>query len=857
VAIRFLILLALRWAVRRVLQSLLFVIGVAVGVAMLVGVDAANASAGRAFRLSVETVTGRTTHQIIGGPAGVPSELYRHLRTELGIRAAAPVIEGHVRAVDFGGEPLLLLGVDPLAEAPFRSYLVPAAKVQGENGPSGNSIFRLIVEPGTVVVSRSLAERYHLASGSTLRIGYRSVQAEVRVVGILEPRDATSREALDSVVLADIATAQELIGLPGRITRIDLIVPDATELARIQEGLPPGLTLVQPSANSEALGQMAETFQLNLQALSLLALVVGVFLIYNTVSFGVLQRRATLGILRAEGATRRQVFIIVLTEAMLLGLLGTVIGLLAGALLARSLVGLVAQTISDLYYRVQVQQVHITPLILGKGTAAGLVTSLLAAAVPAWEATHVPPVSAMRRSEIERRARRLIPWATTGAVALLGTGLALLALPTHSLLVSFAALFFLLLGSALLTPLALLLLMRSAVPITARMFGLVGRMAPRATMQALSRTAVAVAALAVAVSVTVGVSIMVASFRDTVEDWLDTTLGADVFITAADDAHETSLDLDPMLVGRVSAVEGVAHVASVRVAAVRAPDYPQLPPVHVAAITDDIARRPRRTAWNLAPGGDYWAALQAGQVMVTEAFAYRRGITPQHNTLTLLTDRGPQTFTVAAVYYDYATDQGTVLMSQAQYRRLFDDPYITSLAVSLVPGITTEEVISRLRTALADQDLEIQSNASLRTRVFEVFDRAFAVTVALRLLAMLVAFIGILSALLALHIGRMREYGGLRAVGMTPGQLWRLVLLQSGLMGGAAGVLALPMGLMLALVLIAIINVRSFGWTIYFTQPTGAVVQAVGLAVVAALLAGLYPAWRAARVAPGEALRNE
>jgi putative ABC transport system permease protein len=268
----------------------------------------------------------------------------------------------------------------------------------------------------------------------------------------------------------------------------------------------------------------------------------------------------------------------------------------------------------------------------------------------------------------------------------------------------------------------------------------------------------------------------------------------------------------------------------------------------------------RRFVWNSA-GADYMDVLadtERSAVMVSEPFAFRRGITQEHNTLTLMTDRGAHTFTVVGVYYDYSTDQGSVFMADRLYRQFYDDPFISTMAVFLEPGADGAQVLEAIRAqVISGTDLIARSNRALRDSVFEVFDRTFAITMALRVLAVVVAFIGILSALMSLQLEQTRQYGVLRAIGLTPRQLRDYTLLQTGLMGITAGVLALPVGLALALILIYVINVRSFGWSMTFTLLPGELVLAFGVAVLAALAAGIYPAGRLARLSTARALRSE
>ena len=840
-----------RYISRRPFQSILFVLGVALGVAVVIAIDIANGSASRAFALSSESIIGRATHQIVGGPNGFDSTWYASLRIDLGIKRSAPVVSEFVR-VSGSDRALRLLGVDPLVEAPFRPYLAGEAE-----RVDFVALNRLIAEPGAVVISHSLAQALKLALNDPLDISAGGRFTAARVVGVIQPDNPTSRQALDDLVITDIATAQEIVGLVGRIHRIDLILDADDDLGGIRQVLPPGVSLVDVKREN-ALDQMTAAFEINLQALSLLALVVGLFLIYNTVTFSVVQRRHIIGILRSLGTTQAQIFALILGEAFTLGLIGTALGVGLGLIFGRGAVALVAQTISDLYFTVNVQNIAIDRLSLVKGAAVGLLASAGAAVLPSYDATRTPPAGVMKRSSEEEQTRRLLPAITALAVVMNLLGLALLQLPTMSLYVSFAALFFIIVGSALFTPVALLLGMRLLLPVTERLFGVLGRMAPRAVTRSLSRTSVAVAALTIAVSVIVGVSAMIASFRTTVSDWLGNSLGAQIFISPPlFTSNYASVDVDAVVLERAGMIEGVRAISSARTVSVAAPDYPDLLAVNLLASDFDIAEEGRRFKWTKVPPAEHQAALDEGQVMVSEPFAFRRGITEAKSRITLTTDRGDRSFEIFGVYYDYSTDQGTVYMARSVYNRFFDDPFISSLAVFIEPQADPTAVMGDLRDRLADFDLVVQDNDSLRSGALEVFDRAFAITIALRLLTTVIAFIGILSALMALQLEQAREYGLMRAVGMTARQLTQFTLIQTGLMGLAAGLLALPVGMVLSLVLIYVINVRSYGWTMQFTPLPGEFAEAFLVAVVAALLAGLYPALKLSRLKPAAALRSE
>ncbi|MFZ4816366.1 MAG: ABC transporter permease [Phototrophicaceae bacterium] len=848
--------LARRNLSRRLLQSVLFVLGVALGVAMVVSIDLANLSAKRGFLLSTRSLTGEATHQVIGGMDGLPTDLYRQLRVELGLRQSAPVVEGYVPVAELGGQPLRLLGVDAFADAPFRSYLTNVSVSSEVNLNAADALNRFVATPNTVLMSETLANRFGIRPGDSLTLTLEGGAVSLRVVGTLNPEDAASAQALENLLLADIATAQAVIGQPGRISRIDLILPDGYDAAPLEAILPAGARLARVTEESSAIAQMTAAFELNLQALSLLALVVGAFLIYNTVTFNVVQRRPVIGTLRSLGTTRAQIFILILSEAALLALIGTVIGLALGVILGRFTVQIVSLAISNLYFTSNVQTVNVDLFTLVKGAFIGMGISLVAALIPSWDATRTAPVGVMRRSELEDQAQKLLPLITGVALAMNVLGLGLLAIPSKSVVLSFAALFCIVVGSALFTPILLVGVMRAIVPLTERVFGLLGRMAPRAVERSLSRTSVAVAALTVAVSVIVGVSVMIASFRTTVADWLDSTLGADIFIAPPSaGVNQFSLGMPAEVMDQVAAVDGIERVSAARQVTAIAPDYPDQPPANLIAITFDIAPN-RRFVWNTFANSA--EGLAAGQVMVSEPFAFRRGITPENNTVRLMTDNGEQTFTVFGVIYDYTTDQGAVYMQLDTYHTHWNDRRVSNIGAFITPGADLEGLVDTLETeTLADQGLIVQSNRSLREGVFVVFDQAFSITIALRLLATIVAFIGILSALLALQLENTRQYGLMRAIGLTPAQLGRFTLIQTGLMGFTSGLLALPIGLALAAVLIFVINVRSFGWSMGFMPLPGQMAQAFTVAISAALIAGVYPAWRLGRLVTARALRAE
>jgi putative ABC transport system permease protein len=842
---------SLRYLLAHPWQLALSILGIALGVAVVIAVDLANESARRAFTGFAESLTGRATHRIVGGPSGVPDDLYVRLRRS-GVRSIAPVVERDVSAVDWPGRTFHLLGVDPFAEAPFRNF------VTSETASDAAPLAALLTRPAAALLARATAAQLGLRPGDTFTIRAGARRHRLELVGVLTAADSLRQRTLESLLVTDVATAQELTDTLGRLSHIDVIAPPGAAgqawLASLRAQLPPAAEVVVASASAQALADLSRGFSVNLTALSLLALFVGIFLVYNTMSFSVVQRRPLIGALRALGVTRREIWILIMTEALVLGVLATALGLPIGVLLGGGLLRLVARTINDLYVVVAVNELVLAPATLLTGAALGIGGTLVATLAPALEATRSTPRAALGRSTLESRARFLAPRLALGGAVLLAAGVGLLALNVRSLALSYAGLFTILLGAALLTPAATVGVVRLAQPLAGAVFGLLGRMATRGVEAALSRTAVAMAALMIAVSASVGVGIMIDSFRRSVVRWLETSLQADVYVSAPSlVSNRADATLPPELIERLRAVPGVAAVGTQRTVRGQSGEGPvqvivlALAPQAYRAVA--LKEGDRTTLWQRFGDGD--------AVLVSEPFAYhhRLGI---GDRVRLRSDAGDRDFPIGGIVYDYGSSAGVVLMGRRGYERFWADRGISALALYAKDPHEVDGLIEALRRAAGpEEDVFIRSNRALRDASLEVFDRTFAVTGVLRLLAMVVAFVGVLSALMAQALERAREIGVLRAQGLTPLQVWGLTASQTGFMGLVAGLLALPVGSVLALVLIFVINRRSFGWTLQVEIAPAILGQAVLLALGAALLAAVYPAWRMSAMSLPAAVREE
>lgn len=837
-------------------QLALAVFGVAIGVAAVVAIGLANESAARAFDLSVDSLSGRATHRVLGGPGGLDEDVHRRLRTELGVHTAAPVIEGTCRAIVAAGDArrptLRILGIDPLAEAPLRPHLgaFGARRTQLDVG-------RLMSEPGTVVMTAETAAALSTGEGRSLSLEVAGFTTEARVIGVLEPEDALAAQGLDHVLVTDVSTAQDLLLRPGRLDRIDILVgPD--EASALGAALPEGVRIEPAERQRGVLRDLTRAFRINLEAMGMLALLVGAFLIHNTMRFAVVQRRPLFGIARALGATPRQVFTSVLGEALLLGGAATVLGILLGLGLAHLLLGLVARTIEDFYFSMSVRELVLDGFVLAEGAALGMAACVAAAMMPAREAVRVPAREAIQRAGLETKAGPAHRRSAAIGVGLLLAGALVLRLDDRSIALAYAGILMILLATTSLAPWCTSLLLRGSSRPLRAVLGGPGRYAAQSALGGLSRTSLAVTALMLAVAAAIGLGAMIETFRGTVSTWLGTALAADVYVTVpAAMSERTEVRMDADAIAALTSMPEVGEASTYRRVEVldvdgRALELAAVVPgprtvegLSILEGTEDSAR----------------AALDRGDaLLISEPLAWRLRV-GVGDALELQTDSGRgHRLRIAAVFRDYAAERGWAMLARSRYDQLFDDRAVTSLALWAAEGTPVQALLEAARAVAAqsEQRLTVQASEGLLSASLEIFDRTFAITSVLRLLCLVVAGLGVFSALSALQLERRREVGALRAVGATPRQVAVILTGQNLLLGACAGILAVPTGLTLAWLLAAVVNRRSFGWTLLdFDFPPSTAIEAILTAVVAAGVAGIWPSLRLARVPIAAALRDE
>jgi putative ABC transport system permease protein len=850
----------------RPVRTLITVLGVALGTCVAIAIRTANVEVLKSFEESVTAVAGRATLQISGGDLGLDERVIADIRRHPAVLSASPVLHeaARIAAGPHQGKSFVIMGLDLLEAGDLRDFRV-------RDHDATQSLDRLLSREALFVGAR-LASDWGLQTGRPLDLLVGTQVYRVMIQGRVESGGRLP-SVWDRMAVMDIAAAQALFGLVGRLDRIDLVTAPGSTVAKVAEDLrrmlPPMVTVSRPSQRNEQIERMLSAFQLNLATLSAVGLMVGFFLVYNTVSFAVVQRRREIGILRALGLSRRGITVLFLSEAAVMGLVGGVLGSALGVLLARSVVRLMSRTVADLYLPVSVGPGDLLDVPSGlwlTGGGLGLAVAMLGAIAPSIGASRTAAARALAPGEYE--ATQTV---RTGVLAWIGCGgLALAAAlaikgPVRGLpLFGYASAFCLLLGLSFLAPM-LVRATRTFAGIcwgSARWAGRVtalGRIAAEQVARAPGRNAVTIGALVVGIAIMVGVGIMIQSFRHTVDLWINQTIIADLIIAPTswlqgEEAGMLTNRLPRAWAERVASLPGVEAVDTYRDVIIAISGRP------VALVSRDLRLHAERSRYLLVEGDSRVVlprTVAANGVVVSEVLASALGVRVG-DKLPLITPTGVRRFAVMGVFYDYATDGGKVVMDRELYTRIWQDESVTVIPVYTTPGVDAGAVRRRIEDTLGQEGhLVVIGNAELKQEILAIFDRTFTITYALELIAVVVALLGIVNTLLTAVLERQRELATLRAIGASARQICGLILWESAYLGLLGSALGLVGGILLSILLVDVINKQSFGWTIQFVLPGRLLVEAVGLAVAAALVAGYLPARWAAKQSVVDGLRYE
>lgn len=836
--------LILRPMLRERGRSALILIAVALGVAVVLAIDLASGAAAGSFRSSMETLSGDNDLEVTA-TGGVPQDLVGRLDTLPYRLRISPRIEDHA-TVQANGETVPLIGIDLIAEA--SDY---AGQRVAQNWDSGG--LEHINDPDAVWVTRGMGQK----AGDRMPLLINDSVHPYTVRGVIPE---TAELGTDAVVM-DIGAAQAATGKMGHVDRILIKLPEHGKLDEwehtLRRTVPQGVQLRPQGSQTDANRKMLSAFRWNLRVLSYIAVLVGAFLIYNTISVSVVRRRAQIGTVRALGASRNAVLFAFLTEAALFGFIGSLLAIPLGRLMAIGAVRLLSTTVNALYISSHAGVLTLSAASLALAFTVGIGVTLASALAPALEASRVSPTEAMARGAREYAVRVERKWDVMAAIvlALLGTAAAQAPPIAGKPLLGYVSAILLIASCALAVPSLVHGVLSTTSGLLRRMLGVEALLASRSLSGSLRRTSVLVCALATAIAMMTSVAIMVGSFRQTVISWMDTQLPADLYLrpagNPAEDRHPT---IASDFAQQLSTLPGVANVSRFRAYEI---EYQGLP-VTVASVETGAPRFDQTSGFvsGRSPAAVLKELSQPGTAMVSEPFTNKHHV-KAGDTLVLPLGSQLAHLRIVDVFYDYANERGYIILARKNMLKYLHDTAASNLAVYLKPGADLETVRAEMQRAAAHHDVLIFSNRDLRREAIRIFDQTFAITYALEAISVLVAVMGIAGALMSIVFDRRREFGLLHYLGASNGQIRRLILAEAGLIGILSNIAGLALGIALSLVLIFVINKQSFGWTIRFHWPVGILLGALSVVYVATVLAGLYPARVAQRLDPIEVIHDE
>ncbi len=802
------------------MRTFLSLIGIVLGVSVFVSVQIAIHTSIESFNATVDHVSGKANLQITSFGRGFSEEVYLRAKKVPGVMAATPVIQSISKIDEPIGEPLYLLGIDIFSDQQFRNYQF--------YDPTEEDL-QFLKDPKAIAITEKLASRHGLKKGDVLPLIFGSKKVILTITRLLK-MEGPAKSLEGNFGLMDIASAQEALEKVGLIDRIDLIVEESSGPDGVEENLkkvvPPGTEIRRPETRSGQIEKMVSAFHLNLTALSLISLVVGMFLIYNAISISVIQRRREIGMLRALGVTRSQILGLFLCEAGLIGGFGSLIGLGVGIGLAKVMLFFVSRTITALYIIVKTEHLVISPFILAGGFGIGLAASIFSAIGPAREASRIAPREALSLGTLETKVKiRLTHFSLIGIVLLLLSLLFALQKPIQQKpIFGFLSALLIVIGIAFM-------------------------------IDSMARTVITIAALMTALSMLISISIMILSFRKTVDLWVEQSINGDAFIFPGSYSLTGYSAILPLEVSReLPSLPGVKAVDSFRALEVEYRDQPAL----IAAVNGQVFLHLKTIRFTKGNSREILQSFASGQsILVTESFSLRHQVNPG-DRIRLNTPAGERNFLVSGVFYDYSTDWGMILIEKKLFQSLWNDETLHSAGIYLEEGVSLEVFKNFFREKYSKSyQVFVISHRELRNEILKIFDQTFAITYSLEFIAIFVAFLGIINSLNALIIERQRDIGILRAVGGFQKQVQKTVLIEAGMIGFFSHILGLIAGFLLSLLLIHVINKQSFGWTIQFSIPLWSLIQFWVMVMVTSTLAGFIPARRAAKMNAVDTLRME
>ena len=803
--------------VRRRMATLFSLLAIILGVALGMAVQAIHEAALNEFGRGVRVLAGTADLRLVGPASGFDETLLEQILRHPEIAVATPIVE--VEAKLASHEQLLrILGVDIFTLARVAPRLLPQSHDKSDR-------FAPLAED-SIFLSSAAQEAYGVKIGEQLTVQDGSRSLKLRVAGDLPGVVDGQRLAV-----MDIAAAQLAFGRIGKLSRIDLIVASTSSPESLRDSLqatlPAGVLLETPEAASEQSGNLSRAYRVNLSMLAAIALLTGAFLVFSAQALSVVKRRSEFAFLRALGLERATLIRWLLAEGALIGLLGGIIGVALGYGLAWAALQLLGGDLGAGYFSGLQPQLEFKPALTALYVFLGLLAGLAGAALPALQAADISPAQALKSTGDALLMRsHLRPWAGLLALTL---SLAVCFIPPLAGLPlgGYAAIAFLLAGSILLLPAAA---HRLTQPLAERGTSVAWRLAAARLVSAPGYAVVAAAGVLTSVALAVAMAIMVASFRESVDEWLSQLLPADLYLRAG--RAQSSAYMGEDLQAAIARTPGIKHLAFTRHDQLRLGEG-QAPVALIA--------RPLPADGSVLPlvGKALLSNLPA--LWISEAMADQFGWQPGR-IVSLPLGGVAREFHVNGVWRDYSRQTGALMIDLAVYRQMTGDLRVNDAAITVAEPSTTEQVANRLMALADDATLEVARPGEIRRISLHIFDRTFAVTYLLEAVAIVIGLAGVAASFASLAATRRKEFGMLRHLGVSRAQIGAMLALEGALVASIGVLGGLLAGAGIGLILIEVVNRQSFHWSMDLHVPWGALLlfasSLIALASLAAVMAG-------------------
>ena len=851
-AVRLLRLISWPYLKKHAVRSLLTVVGIVLGVAVFVAMHTANQAVFFAFERTVDRIAGASQLQVTAGEAGFPEEVLERVQGLPDVAVAVPVIEAPAGTRIAGQGNILILGVDMTGDRSLREYDLESGDEAVIDDP-----LVFLAQPDSIIITNEFASRNGLRVGDRLTLSTMIGDKPFTVRGIMRSGGLTSAFG-GNLAIMDIYAAQQVFGRGRRFDRIDLKLREgvAVEIgqAAIAKELGVGYDVQPPASRGQQLESTLAVYAISMNVSSVFALFIGMFIIYNSFSIAVTQRRSEIGILRALGAPRRQIRNLFLIESAVSGLLGSIAGIALGIVMARGMVGSISNMLEGIYgVAERAEEVSADPRLLGAAIAIGIVTSMIAAWLPARNASRVDPVHALQKGKYqvltagENRARRLTAAVLmAAAIVMLWLGASIWFYAGYTLII---------LAALMLVPTVALWFARALRPVLKWLRPVEGALAADSLIQSPRRTSGAVAALMLSLGQVIGLGGIGRESYNSIVEWLNTALNPDLFVSGSPNLSDRTFRFPKALAPSITAIPGVADVQHVRSLRVQIDGGPVM---LIAIEAASFERRGHRPTVSEDPRGMYTLAKAGQGIIVSDNFA-RLHNKEVGNPVEVPTPGGLLTIPIAGIITDWSDQQGSIFLDRAVYERYWKDDTVNVFRVYVNPGTDPQTVRQRILERLSPSHprLLVLTNAEVRSWVLKLTDQWLQLTYSQVFIAVLVAILGIVNTLTVSIIDRKRELGVLRAVGGFRRQIRQTVWMEAVAIGLVGLALGLLFGAANLYFLLEITGRDLSGMRLPYRFPFSIAAMLLPTILAAAFFSALWPAESAVRASLVEALEYE